>query len=574
MNDTENSKQQWAVFDRGGCLHCLPVEKSGARALTAVGGEKIPRHSVWMFAAADCAPLLPEARVRAETLDIENIWRAANGETVDIEELARRSGETDTAGVLAVLQAALDNPAYFRRTAGKFTPASEEILQQARAALRRRAAEAAEERGLLAQLRAGKPPPEVAQACNALLCGEHKNTAVYRAVKKVAGGERHIPEFLVKCGVCADAAECWRRIFERRWPPRPQSETPAPSDLPEAPAPAFSVDEAGTFEVDDAFSARAEGGGVFIAGVHIAVPALDFSLFADEEYEARRLISVYFPGEKHPMLSASQVDSFSLLAGGARPALSLYARFNPAAGEIGEMETRLERVRISGNYRPEDFAAAVPPEVAAEYKMLSDFAALLPPLPERERAGFRITASPPQVKTAARSEVSLLVEKLMRFINAAWGKRLAKGRGGLFRAGGNMSLRPEAGHTYAWTSSPLRRYADLANQRRLLYLLKKAPPENIHWRRLARNFSAQQTQARHYQHVMERHWILRALEELPPGAVLEGVRQKNGKVRLRDYPLGGVVVNGGAHKLPPDAEIRVRVHDINIFGRSARFEIL
>ncbi|MBE8158004.1 MAG: RNB domain-containing ribonuclease [Betaproteobacteria bacterium] len=566
-----NEPRQWAVFDRGGELACLPVQKFGERALLLDGGIRARRGCVWLVGGEDYSALLPAAAVRAAAGDIELLWRAAAGEILTAEELARRAGKTEISGVLEILQTALNNPAYFRRGGGgKFVPAKEEVLKKVRVAMHRRAEAAEEENRILAQLESGAPPPEIRQQCGALLAGEEKNGVLYRAIKKAAGGDRQIPEWFVKTGICAGAGECWRRIFERRWPPRPQDETPPPPDLPTAPARAFSIDETGTFEVDDAFSVCLEADGIYRIGVHIAAPALDLAL-PPEDYDSRRLISVYLAGEKHPMLGRAHVAAYSLLEGGARPALSLYYRFEPRAELIGGAETRLENVPIARNYCPEDFDGAPPPECAEEYKILEQFAACLPPLPERTRTDFRIYEEPPRVVAEPRRPAGLLVEKLMRLVNSEWAKRLA-GKGGLFRANGATALRPDAENIYAWMSSPLRRCADLANQRLLLSVLELAPPPKINWRRLARAFSAQQMRARHYQNIMERHCILRALETLPPGTVLAGVRRKDGKVRLRDYPLGGALV-GAKSKMPPDTEIFVRVHAINLFAQWVRFEM-
>ena len=564
---------EWAVFDRGGELACLPVIKTAARALFVGDGERVRRGRVWMLCGADYSALLPDARKGAAEINIEELWRAAAGKSLTPEELARCGGKTKPAEILSVLQAALDNPAYFRRGGGRFVPAPEEVLIKIRHALRRRAEESEEENRILAQLKSGPPPPEIKRQCGALLNGDDKNGVLYRAVKKAAGGARQIPEWLVQTGICAGAEECWRRLFEHCWPPRPEGVVSPPPDLPPSPARAFSIDEAGTFEVDDAFSVRRESDGSFIIGVHIAVPALDFALFADDDYGSRRLVSVYLSAEKYPMLPSPHLSAYSLLEGGMRPALSLLVRFNPESGEMGGAETRLESVNIVRNYTPEDFDGGAPGEFAGEYKVLSEFAAVLPSLPPRERTDFRIFESPPRVVCLPRRPSGLLVEKLMRFANTEWAKLLA-GKGGLFRVNGATFMRPDAKRPYAWTTSPLRRFADLANQRLLLYALGLAPRPRIRWRELAREFSSQHTKARRFQNITERHWILRAVESLPSGAVLPGRRGKDGKVRLSDYPLGGSVAGGAAKKLPPDTPVKVRVLEINLFNQSARFELV
>ena len=564
--------QQWAIFDQSGYLSCLPIEKNSARTCLMVGGAKIPHNRLWMVSNTDYAPFLESARTRAAQLNIENLWRAANGDILSAEELAQRVGASSAADSLAVLQAVLDNPAYFRRREGRLAPAAESVLHKVRAALSRRAAEIESERQILIQIESGTPPPEIKSQCAQLLCGEGKNTPMYRAVKKAAGGERHMPKWLVARGVCADARECWDLIFTHRWLARPQSVPLTLADLPAA-APttrAFSIDDVGTFEVDDAFSVRVDAGGEWIIGIHIAAPALDDALFADGNYYERRLTSVYFPDGKHPMLSAAYINAYSLMAGGTPPALSLYCHFNPLTGQITNTQTRLEKVPIVQNYCPEDFDDGAPSEIAADYKMLCDFVDALSPLPERVRTDFRIVPAPPQVKIMERRFAGLLVEKLMRYVNAAWGQQIV-GQGGLYRNGGALLPRPDPNNIYAWLSSPLRRYVDLANQRLLLSQLQLASPPKTNWRRLARAFSSQQTQARRYQDIVERHFILGALAALPSATILRGRRQDNGKVRLHDYPLAGAVMDAPPGKIVADEEIEVRLNDIDFFIQRARF---
>lgn len=563
--------KEWAVSDRGGGLICLPVCGETAHSVVVSGGAKIPFDRLWLRCETDCAPLLSAAREDAENIDIEALWRAAAGEKITPVELARRVGADGLPAVLAVLQAILDNPAYFRRHPGCFVPASAAVLERVRESLRRRAAEINAEKDLLAEIRrAETPPPQVMAARGELLAGENKNSVVFRAAKRDAGGEKHIPEWLVKIGACADARECWECLFAHRWlQPPPDFTPPAPPKLPEAEAPAFSIDDSGTFEVDDAFSVRELPGGDFVVGVHIATPSLGLPFSGGDDYGDRRLTSVYFPGgKKFPMLPPACIDAYSLRAGTSRPAMSLYRRFDRKNKILGESRTCVDRVRISHNLKPEDFAHDAPDAVAREYEVLRDFAALLPPVPGGNRTEFQIRTSPPSVHAAVRPPVAILVEKMMRLINSEWALQL-RGRGGLFRAAGALSVQPGTEHVYAWASSPLRRYPDLANQRLLLSLLKIAPPPSVQWRKLARAYTLQQTRARHFQDMMERHWVLCALRELPSGTPLRAVWQEKKRIRLRDYPLAGIVVcaSGGT----PEEETAVRVHEINMFAQRAWF---
>lgn len=585
LEKSASSPAQWAIFDQRGDLESMPVLRMNDKSVVAFDGGKVPRSRLWMLCGEDPAPLIDDARRLAAGIDIEALWRAAAGDTLDAEELGRRMGCQSPADALAALQAALAHPAYFRRVGGAFggklAPADEALVEKVRAGLRRRAEEEEAERAILAQAEAGRIPPEIAARCSEILAGEDKNSVVYRAAKRGAGGEQNIPRWLVEIGACADARECWEKIFDRRWPSRPQAESAfvPPLSPPEAP-PAFSVDEAGTFEVDDAFSVRPAGSG-FVIGVHIAAPALDDELFSGEygEYDSKRLTSVYFPDGKHPMLSDVHIGAYSLRPGSPRPALSLYCEFHPgqAPEDAPPPRTELDSVVISANYAPDDFDDGAPAEVAEACRVLADFAETLPPLPPRERADLRITTSPPRVLSAPRRPIGLLVEKMMRHINGTWAQMLPGMRrtaiGGIFRSEGGNAVRPADAHAYAWMSSPLRRYADLANQRMLLAVLGRANPPPVHWRGLARAFSSQQTLARRYQDMMERHWALRALADLPAGAALEGHVQENGRVRLRDYPVAGHALDRTS--LPEcGGEVRVALRDIDFFEQRVRFTLL
>ncbi|MGU9951641.1 MAG: hypothetical protein ACNYPH_04940 [Gammaproteobacteria bacterium WSBS_2016_MAG_OTU1] len=88
------------------------------------------------------------------------------------------------------------------------------------------------------------------------------------------------------------------------------------------------------------------------------------------------------------------------------------------------------------------------------------------------------------------------------------------------------TLHPEAGNTYAWTSSPLRRMIDLFNQRLLLSLSGHTSPPKVHWRTLARAFDSAKTDARHNQDTMEQRRDFAGVTMLAANTVLYGEAQK------------------------------------------------
>src|SRR4029079_18606910 len=89
----------------------------------------------------------------------------------------------------------------------------------------------------------------------------------------------------------------------------------APPNLPLAPVQAFSIDDAETTEIDDAFSvAFLPDGGVRV-GVHIAAPALTITRDSPLDRIARdRLSTVYMPGDKITMLPPSVIGHYTLAA--------------------------------------------------------------------------------------------------------------------------------------------------------------------------------------------------------------------------------------------------------------------
>src|SRR5665811_306257 len=70
-------------------------------------------------------------------------------------------------------------------------------------------------------------------------------------------------------------------------------------ELPQASVTAFSIDDATTTEIDDAFSVEKLANGNWRIGVHIAAPTLGMPRDSDgDKIAAQRLSTVYMPGSK------------------------------------------------------------------------------------------------------------------------------------------------------------------------------------------------------------------------------------------------------------------------------------
>src|SRR5205085_873203 len=104
-------------------------------------------------------------------------------------------------------------------------------------------------------------------------------------------------------------------------------------------------------------------------GIHIAAPALAIPRGSALDSIARaRLSTVYMPGRKITMLPEPVIERFTLAAGTAPSALSLYVE-TAADGTPVRHDTRVERVPVAANLRldgiRDDFAADAAPDEPA-----------------------------------------------------------------------------------------------------------------------------------------------------------------------------------------------------------------
>ena len=191
--------------------------------------------------------------------------------------------------------------------------------------------------------------------------------------------------------------------------------------------------------------------------------------------------------------------------------------------------------------------------------------------PDGEPGRVRIVARP------RGSPLDKLVSELMIFVNSTWGKLLADaGVAGLYRTQSNgkvkMSVRPGehqglgVAH-YLWSSSPLRRYCDLVNQRQLLAVLDGAKPPygegDAELYAALTDFEATYAAYGEFQSRMEHYWCLRWLLQEQVTEIAAAVIREN-FVRCRDLPL--VVRLADMPPLPQDAEVRVAIGRIDLLA--------
>jgi exoribonuclease-2 len=380
-----------------------------------------------------------------------------------------------------------------------------------------------------------------------------------------------------------------------------------PDGLPLAEMPAYSIDDTATTEIDDAFSLQTLPGGARRLGIHIAAPALGITPGSPLDAIAReRLSTVYFPGGKITMLPDAAVEAYTLAAGRECPALSIYFDVADDFSIIGH-ETRLERVLIADNLRhdalePVFNAAALAAGTVAHPQgealaWLWQFSGSRlharkgdAPQPE-DRPEFVFQVDDDRVRISRRQRgtpIDQAVAELMILANSTWAGELhAAGQPALYRvqSGGKVRTSTAAGPhdglgvaQYMWASSPLRRYADLVNQRQLIARVRgEAPAYGTRDTALLaamRDFEAAYDVYGEYQRTMERYWSLRWLLQEQVGTVTGTVLREN-LVRLDTVPITQRVPSLTATVVPgARVELAVGAVDLLELGLHLDFKTL
>ena len=534
------------------------------------------------------------------------------------------------AGVLFRL---FEAPHYFRRAGkGRFRKAPAEVIALALVAIDKKKQLLLQIEQWVTELSQGECPQAIRDQLYKILFKPDKNAPEYKAVVEASRATHTAPlDLLQKVGAIDSAYQFhWRRFLFENFPKGtgfPVLEAPPIKDtLPLANVQAFSIDDSATTEIDDALSVQGLGSGQITVGIHIAAPALALQPGSAIDQLARtRLSTVYMPGFKITMLPDTVVQSYTLMEGRECPAVSLYVTLDEATLEIKSSETRLERVPIAANLRHDQLDALVTSQwleepdfehaqslgdalqLATEQRRQLSF---LFRLAKHLKAGrevargkaetfnrpdynFRLVgndgAEPDgseQVLITTRQRgapLDLIVAEAMILANSTWGNWMAElGVPGIYRSQASLApgvkvrmgtkAMPHAGigvKSYAWSTSPLRRYTDLVNQWQIIACARHgktaalaAPfkPKDAELFSIISAFDAAYSAYNGYQGAMERFWTLKYLQQNGISEIVASVFKEN-MVRADDLPL--VLPVAGARDLPRGARVRVRLGDID-----------
>jgi exoribonuclease-2 len=566
---------------------------------------------LFRFDAGGLGEFMGAAQKLAEGIDAGFLWECSGQAEFGFDVLAREyfgraPQPVESAGLLLRLHGA---PMYFyKKGRGRYKAAPPEALKAALASVERKRREAEQRERYVAQLVESKLPAEFAPLQARLLYNPDRQGIEWKAIEDACERLKTTPARLFeRCGALPSPHDYHLGRFLAESFPRgaayPDMPPPAPPpELPLAEVEAFSIDDAATTEIDDAFSvANLPGGGLRI-GIHIAAPALGVAPGSAIDACAReRLSTVYFPGSKITMLPEPAIAAYTLAEGRPCPVLSLYLDLAPD-GTVAAQATRVERIRIAANLRHEALeevfndaalaAGSIEHRYGDELAILWRFATAR----EQARRGTAAEAEPraeysfhiagDRVRIVRRhrgTPIDRIVSELMILVNGAWGRELAQaGACAIYRVQDRGKVRMStvpSGHeglgmeSYAWASSPLRRYVDLVNQRQLIALaLGAAPPYPAGDERLLaamRDFEQAHEAYGEFQRQMERYWCLRWLMQEGVHTVTAGVIRE-GLVRFDELPLVARVPSLPA--LAPGARVELAVGEPDLLELTLRCE--
>lgn len=596
--------------DSGSLKVAVVVQKNDATYLadTQHGKRvKIKASNVFLTFDDEMNTFLDAAQNEAAQIDTALLW-----DTVGEEEFAAKHAATEYFGInpssiqlAATLIALYAAPMYFhKKNKGIFKAASKEVLQQALAAIERKAQQEAQIEQWVNTMLSGCLPEPIAAQLPKILHAPDKQSLAYKAFIKAAEMQNMSPYELAKhTGGIRSLPEYLQQRFELKNFPNGTgfaniTAPTLPENLPLAKVAAFSIDDEWTTEIDDALSVVDLGNNIKRIGIHIAAPSLSVAPQSDiENLILTRQSTAYFPGGKITMLPENWITTFSLDEGKTVPAFSIYfdvdAQFN-----VSEPTSCVELVSIKRNLTIQQIEPFFnsqtgvgnkeQPQFAhhADLLFLLDLAHALQRKRNRlndetqpKRYDYSIDLKENKVQIIRRergSPIDTLVSEMMILANSSWAKMLHDNQTtGIFRVQPSGRVRmsthsePHIGMNlahYGWFTSPLRRASDFINQKQLYSVLNpECPPrflpKDSHLFAALGAFESTYAAYSDFQTQMEYYWSLVYLLQ-------ENIREINGfilkedLVRLEGVPISAKV-SGIPIEMAPKSWIKLAISEIN-----------
>lgn len=644
------------IYEEGGDIKIATVQSAAGSGdaeswqATSLSGKKIKLKAkeVWLrFEKPEAQAVMDEASTLSKDIDLQLLWDCAPDEEfglvdVSLEYFGAQATISQQTALAIALQGA---PVFFRRKGrGRFQRAPLEQLQAGLAALERKQKELEQQSVWQKELMAGTFPETLQSFANQLLFSPDKNTSTYKALIAACSESGESPaQLMIRCGAIDSPLAYHQGMFLKTHFPHGAQHNPnvgvdqaaydvAVAELPLAEVKAFSIDDSGTTEIDDALSVTELQEGGHRIGIHIAAPGLAITKDDPLDQIARnRMSTVYFPGDKITMLPDSVIEQFSLDEGLPRPALSIYVDIDSdGLVDRNTLQMRAELVPMAANLRLEDLEHLVSEESLADegasYPYRHELAILwraakhLHAGRQEKRVANGLRAEQlglidsnalardfhfqmkdvdghQRVEIVPRQRGSILdtiVAEWMIFCNSASGQLLADhGLPGLFRTQkgwGPLRTRmqttpgPHEGlglDYYAWCTSPLRRYSDLVNQWQLIALAKHGvtakmvapfPPRDATLMGIAADFESCYQVYGEYQDRLEKYWCLRWVTQEGDTKTVYVRHLKEGMSRVELVPLHLPIPELSSH--PRMTRAQVVISDVDLLQLSAAVRVL
>lgn len=578
------------------------------------------------FAQPALSEFFPQAESVAAGMEVDFLWECCPPDEFGFEQIAadyfgHEPNPLEAAAVAIRLHSA---PIYFHKKGkGRYRAAPPDVLKAALAGAEKKRLQLALQSRYTEQLCRFELPVEFSRHLVQLLYKPDRNTIEVKALEEAcAATHLSAAHLLHRCGALPSTHDYHLQRFLTEYFPHGTGFFPVElsswDELPLAKAQAFSIDDATTTEIDDAFSVEKLENGNWRIGVHIAAPALGMPRdSAADLIAAQRLSTVYMPGQKITMLPENVVEAFTLSTDRVCPALSMYNEIDRETLAILGHESRVERIHIAANLRhdtleplfnEESLAAGrldypYATELALLWNLAQKLEALRGKASENQQIDYNFHIENDRVSITRRrrgSPIDKVVSELMILVNSEWGKHLdERGFAGIYRTQQNGKVKmstvaaPHQGlgvSHYMWSSSPLRRYVDMVNQRQIIAMLRDDEPayqkNDTALYATMRDFDAMYTVYNDFQKSMERYWCLRWLQQemnaVLPHSALEGERVndtprellidatvlRDNLVKLTDIPL--VLRIPSLPQLPINTVVRLAIVSVDLLDLDAR----
>ena len=552
-----------------------------------------------------------------DELDPDFLWECCaqetefTSDTLAADYFGHSPSPVESAATLLLLQNA---PMYFyKKGHGRYKAAPPDALKAALAGQEKKRLQAAQQARYVEQLNQFILPEEFQSCISGLLYKPDKNSLEWKALEAVCAEKKLTAvKLLEKCGAIPSSHDYHFNQFIWEYFPEgtgfgeleSQSIDDVPLDLAVNDVTAFSIDDASTTEIDDAFSVTPLPLGSFRIGIHIAAPALGITPESTlDKAASSRLSTVYLPGKKITMLPDTVINHFTLAESKLCPVLSLYLDVSDDF-TVTATESRLEKINIVANLRNNtleqhfnetalsrgDFTHTFSKELSLLWKfackMENQRGKTNDSNSEKVDYSFEINADHVTISERRRgSPIDKVVSELMIYVNTEWGRQLTDaGIIGIFRSQANGKVKmgtspaPHQGlgvSQYAWSSSPMRRYVDLINQRQLIAMLRnEAPPYHKDSNSLLiamRDFETAYGIYGEFQRAMERYWCLRWLLQEKIQTVNAQVIKEN-LVKLDHIPFVARVPS--LPEMTPGAYVKLKLSEIDLLERTLHAEFL